>query len=209
MKKTLLFGSALIALASFCQATTLTVATPNDADNLTTLSAHFGTLINFDSLTPFSALAANTYASSGVQSIASNNSSDPLTVYPFSSQSAPNEVSTADFTGGLTITFTRLTNVVGIGVEESDGANVQLIALGATGNTLGSFNEIVPIGGPTPDNAYYILQDPTSDIRSLEVVSSGVFGVDDVQYGPEPMSFLLAGTGLSLLVFLGLRRRRA
>jgi hypothetical protein len=226
MKKRLLLGStkgalhaapvlraflttAVIAVASVCHATTLTVATPNDADNGTTLSPKFGILINFDNQTPFSTLASNAYASAGVQSIASTQSSNPLTVYPFSSQSAPNYVSTANFGGGMTVTLTNLTNIIGIGVSESDGSPLSLSALGATGNTLGTFNVTVPSGGNTPFNAYYILQDPTNDIKSLQLIAGGQFAVDDIQFAPEPVSFLLGGAGLLLLGLVNLRRRRA
>lgn len=199
----------MFAVGSLCSATTLTVGTPNDADNGTVLSPQFGTLINFDNLTP-GPLAANAYASSGVTSIVSNNSADPATIYPFSSQSAPFFASTADEMGGLKITFSNPNNMVGIGVLESDGATVTLEALGATGNVLGSFNEVVPTTGSTAYNAYYILQDPGSDIQSLEITSAGQFGVDDLQFAtPEPMSFVLGGSGLGLLALLRLRRRRA
>jgi hypothetical protein len=207
MKKRLLLASTVIAFTSLCRATTLTVATPNDADNGTTLSPKFGILINFDSLTPLSTLASNAYASAGVQSIASTQAANPLTVYPFSSQSAPNYVSTANFTGGLTVTLNNLTNIIGIGVSESDGAPLSLAALGATG--LGTFSVTVPLTGNTPFNAYYILQDPTSDIKSLQLIASGQFAVDDIQFAPEPVSFLLAGAGLLLLGCVNLRRRRA
>lgn len=209
MTKKLLVGSALFAIASFCNATTVTVGTPNDADNGTVLSPKFGILINFDNLTPFTTVASNAYASQGVSSIASNNSANPLTAFPFSSQSAPNYVSTASGTGGLTITFTNPTNVAGIGVLESDGGTVTLEALGASNNLLGSFNEVVPTTGNTAYNAYYILQDPTNDIKSFEVISTGTFAVDDLQFAPEPVTFVLGGSGLGLLALLRLRRRRA
>ena len=209
MIKKLLLGSALLGIASLCNATTITVGTPNDADNGTKLSPQFGISINFDNLTPFSAVSSNAYASMGVQSLVSNSSSDPLYVYPYSSQSAPNYLSTQDGLGGLTITFTNLTNIVGIGVLESDGGTVTLEALGASGNMLGSFNEVVSSTGNTPYNAYYILQDPTNDIKSFEITSTGAFAVDDLQFAPEPTSFLLGGAGLGLLGLLRLRRRRA
>jgi hypothetical protein len=212
MKKRLLLASTVIAFTSLCGATTLTVATPNDADNGTTLSPKFGTLINFDSLTAFSTLASNAYASAGVQSIASTQAANPLTVFPFSSQSAPNFVSTANFAGGLSVTLTNLTNMIGIGVSDSDGAPLSLAALGATGNTLGNFSVTVPSTGNTPFNAYYILQDPTSDIKSLQLVAAGQFAVDDIQLAtaaPEPVSFVLAGAGLLLFGCVNLRRRRA
>lgn len=211
MMKTALVAGALLTAATLCQAATVTigVATPNDADNGTKLSPTFGVKVNFDNLTPFSALASNTFASIGITSIASTNPADPLTVFPFSSQSAPNYVATADFMGGLIIKFAVPTNIVGIGVSESDGLNVQISALGASNNVLGTFSETVPTGGNTPDNAYYFLQDTTNAIQSVEVVSSGQFAVDDLQFAPEPISFSLAGAGLLLLGFIRFARSRA
>lgn len=82
IKQALLTG-AMLTPATLCHAITLTVGTPNYTDNGTTLSPQFGILINFDDQTPFSTLASTAYAAKGVQSIASNNSSDPLTVYPY------------------------------------------------------------------------------------------------------------------------------
>lgn len=204
-----LVGSALFALVSLSHATTLVVGTPNDADNGTALSPRFGILINFDDQTPFTALAANAYASSGVQSITSTQSVNPLAVYPFSSQSAPNDVSTTNQFGGLTVTLNSVTNIIGIGVLESDGSPLTIAALGATGNTLGLFSVTVPSTGNTPDNAYYILEDPTNDIKSLQLISGGQFAVDDIQFAPEPVSFALAGAGLVLLGLVRARRNKA
>jgi hypothetical protein len=209
MIKQALLAGAMLTAATLCSATTLTVGTPNFIDNGTTLSPRFGTLINFDNLTPGNAVASNAYAASGVQSITSNNSADPLLANAISSQSPPIFVATANFMGGLTITFNNPTNIVGIGILESDSATDTLSALGVNGNTVGSFNEVVSTGGATPNNAYYILQDPTQDIKSLEVVSAGQFGVDDVQFAPEPISFVLAGSGLAALALLRRRRSRA
>ncbi|MBV8895710.1 MAG: hypothetical protein JO051_04295 [Acidobacteriaceae bacterium] len=205
MKRIFLIGTALFALVSLSQATTLVVGTPNDADNGTVLAPRFGVLINFDDLTPFTSVASNAYASSGVQSITSTQATNPLLVYPFSSQSAPNYVSTTNQFGGLTVTLYSPTNIMGIGVLESDGSPLSIAALGATGNTLGIFSVTVPTTGNTPYNAYYILEDPTNDIKSLQLISGGQFGVDDLQFAPEPISFALAGAGL---VVLGLARAR-
>ena len=208
MKRIFLIGTALFALVSLSQATTLVVGTPNDADNGTVLAPRFGVLINFDDLTPFTSVASNAYASSGVQSITSTQATNPLLVYPFSSQSAPNYVSTTNQFGGLTVTLNSLTNILGIGVLESDGSPLSIAALGATGNTLGIFSVTVPTTGNTPYNAYYILEDATNDIKSLQLISGGQFGVDDLQFAPEPISFALAGAGLALLGLARARRKR-
>lgn len=211
MKRIFLVGTAVFALVSLGQATKLVVGTPNDADNGTTLSPSFGTLINFDNLTPFTNVASTAYTSSGVQSITSTQTANPLVVFPFSSQSAPNYVSTTNQYGGLTVTLSGLTDSIGIGVLESDGSPLTIAALGASGNTLGLFSVTVPTTGNTPYNAYYILDDPTYDIKSLQLISGGQFGADDLQFAaaPEPVSFALAGAGLVLLGLMRVRRNKA
>ncbi len=208
MNKTLFLTTALAISACLCHATTLTVASPNDnnyaGDNL---SPRFGTYINFDNLTPFSQVATDTYAAQGVQSISSN-TSNPLFAYPYSSQSAPNYLSTAlALTGGLTIALDRTVNIIGIGILESDGFSDTLKALGATGNVLGSYSVTVPGTGNTPFNAYYVISDTTEDIKSLVISSAnGSFGVDDLQFAPEPLNVALVAVGGLLL--LGLARIR-
>ncbi len=210
MKKTLLLNATLIVSACFCQGATLTVGSPN-FNPLTgvTLSPTFGASINFDNLPAFGTVAANAYAAKGVQSITSNTANDPLIAYPFSLQSAPNELTTSSgeaggITGGITITFSSPVNIVGIGVRESDGQPDTLTVLGASGNVLATFTETVPGSSPTPFNAYYIINDTTNDIRSLAISSAtGNFGVDDLQFAPEPLNLLLVAGGL---LFLGLVR---
>lgn len=210
MKKTLLLCSALAVSASLSYATTLTVGSPNDNNYAgDALSPRFGVYINFDNLTPYSQVAPGAYASTGVQSIASNNASDPLVAYPYSSQSAPNFISTQDGYGGITITLDNLVNIIGIGILESDGASDTLEALGATGNVLGSFSVTVPTSGSTPFNAYYVLEDTSQDIKSLVISSSaGNFGVDDLQFAPEPFDLSLVGGGLLLLGLLRARKTK-
>ena len=208
MKKKFFLTTALAFSACLCQATTLTVGSPNDNNYAgDTLSPRFGTLINFDNLTPYTTVASNAYASLGVSSLTSNSASDPLYVYPYSSQSAPNFLSTEDGSGGLTITFANSVNVVGIGILAGDGNPEVLEALGATGNILGSYTETVSVSGKTPANAYYVISDTTSDIKSLMITSAaGTFGVDDLQFAPEPLNLALVGVGGLLL--LGLARVR-
>lgn len=211
MKKLFFLGVALPISACLCGATTLTVGSPNynnTAGNI--LSPRFGTYISFDNLTPNTPLAANAYASMGVLSITSNNSSDPLWAYPDSSQSAPNYVSTQDSLGGLTITLSNTVATIGIGVLAGDGNPETLTALGATGNVLGTFSEIVPINGNTPFNAYYVIADTSADIKSLVISSAaGFFGVDDLQVAtPEPMNLALVAGG-ALLVGLSMLCKKA
>ena len=209
MKKTFFLTTALAISACLCQATTISVASPNDNNYAgDVLSPRFGTYINFDSLTPFSTVATNAFAAQGVQSISSNTSSNPLIAYPYSSQSAPNYLSTAStVTGGITITLSNMVNIIGIGVLASDGNPEILTALGANGTVLGSYSETVPSTGKTPLNAYYVLTDTTMDIKSLVISSTnGSFAIDDLQFAPEPLNVALVGGGL--LAMLGLARIR-
>lgn len=213
MKRTFFLTSALAISAFFCQATTLITGSPNDnnyaGDNL---SPRFGTYIDFDNLTPFSQVATNAYVAEGVQSISSKSGSNPLLAVPYSSQSAPNYLTTASGmnggpTGGITITLSNLVNIIGIGVLESDGYSDTLEALGATGNILGSYTVTVPSTGNTPFNAYYVITDTSTDIKSLVISSaSGNFGIDDLQFAPEPLNMGLIAVGGILL--LGLARLR-
>ncbi len=216
MKKTLLLNAALIISACFCQGATLTLGSPN-FNPLTgvTLSPRFGTYINFDNLLPFSTVGANAYAARGVQSITSNTANDPLIANPLSPQSAPNLLETASAvaggaTGGITFTFNRLVNIVGIGVNETDGLPDTLTLLGASGNVLASFTQTVAASSPTQFNAYYVITDTTEDIRSLVISSAaGNFGVDDLQFAPEPLNLTLVAGGLLLLGLFKARKMKA
>ncbi len=218
MKKTLLLNAALMVSACFCQGATLTVGSPSfNPLNDVNLSPTFGTYINFDNLAEFGTVAANAYAARGVQSITSNTANNPLVAYPFSFQSAPNELTTSSgvaggATGGITITFSNLVNIVGIGVEESDGLPDTLTVLGASGNVLASFTETVALSSPTPFNAYYVISDTTNDIRSLVISSAaGNFGVDDLQFAsvPEPLNLTMVAGGLLLLGLVKARKMKA
>ena len=210
MKKISLLSIVFIASVSLSQATTLITGSPND-NNVAgaTLNVHTGSiLVNFDNLTPFSTLASNALTSSGIQSIASTSSSNPLEVFPYSSQSAPNYVSTQSGTGGILITLASLTNNVGIGILESDGLSDTIEALGASNNVLASYTVTVPLSGKTPYNGYWALVDPTQDIKAFEIISSGQFGIDDLQFAPEPGNLLLIATGAIFLAVVCLRRKR-
>jgi len=218
MKKRLLLSAALMVSACFCQGATLTIGSPNfNPLNGVTLSPSFGTYIDFDNLAEFGTVAANAYAARGVQSITSNTANNPLIAYPFSFQSAPNELTTSSgvaggVTGGITFTFNNPVNVVGIGVEESDGLPDTLTVLGASGNVVASFTETVPLSSPTPFNAYYVISDTTNDIRSLVISSAaGNFGADDLQFAavPEPSDLTLVAGGLLLLALVRGRKMKA
>jgi hypothetical protein len=118
-----------------------------------------------------------------------------------SDQSPPNYLSTGpsdNYAGNITFTFTSPTSRVGIGISEDGVTPVTLTAYGAAGNVLGSFTQTV---SPTTFNAYYVLSDPTFDIKSFSVSASQNLAIDDVQFAvaPEPASSALAGAALILL----------
>ena len=210
MKKLFLLSTLSIAFVTLAQATTLVTGSPND-NNVAgaTLTVHTGTtLVNFDNLTPLSTVASNALASFGVQSITSTSTSNPLEAFPFSSQSAPNYISTQSGTGGILISFTHPTNNVGIGILESDGVSDTIEALDASNNILGSFTVTVPTTGKTPYNGYWALVDPTQDIKSFEILSTGKFGIDDLQFAPEPANLFLAGAGVLFLAAFACWRRK-
>lgn len=205
--KFLCFCAALCALPHLASASTITTGTPNFFG--AGLSPTFGTLVNFDSLTPMSTVSSGAFTSVGIQSIVNNPGTVPLIALPFSQQSPPNELSTGvadNYAGDITITFGGLSNEVGVGIAEDGTTPTTLTVLGTSGNVLGSFVETVP---STTFNAYYVISDPTFDINALEINASQNLAIDDVQFTlvPEPASLLLAAVGLTLLA--GFRRRKS
>ena len=194
-------GALVFVLALPGFATTITVGTPNTFG--TGLTPTFGTIVNFDSLTPMSAFAASTYSSLGIASISNAPASDPLLVLPFSPQTPPNYLSTGasdNYAGNITFSFTSPTNMAGFGISEDGTTPVTFTAFGVAGNVLGTFTETVP---SATFNAYYVLTDPSFDIKSISVSAARNLGIDDVQFStvPEPstVSLLTAGMGFLLL----------
>lgn len=200
-------GALVFVLAIPGFATTITVGTSNTFGSA--LTPTFGALVNFDELTPMSTFNPSTYSSMGVASI--SNSGSPLLVLPFSSQTPPNYLSTGagdNYAGNVTFTFTNLTSMAGFGISEDGATPVTLTAFGANGNVLGTFTETVP---STTFNAYYIVSDPSFDIKSISVSAAQNLGIDDVQFStvPEPSTTDLLIAGITCLVFSAARRRRS
>lgn len=206
MKKSLLLCTGLAFVACISHAATLTTGSPNDNNYAgAKLTPAFGTYINFDNLNPFSQVASDAYSPLGVQSMSSNDATDPLVVIPYSAQSSPNYLSTTSGTGGLTITLSKMVNIIGIGLLQSDGVSDTLQALDGMGNILGSYTVTVPLDGNTPFNNYYVINDSSEDIKSLIISSSGSFAVDDLQFAPEPLNVILVPVGL---ILFGLASRK-
>jgi hypothetical protein len=203
------FGAALNA------ATVLIPGTPNSSDNSTGtptgLSPKFGTLINFDNLTPNSVLSPTAYTALGVNSIAAINSTVALSAVPYSGQSQPNYIGPADFSNiDILISLGQTTSEIGIGLLAGSSNSFTLIALGTTNNVLGNYTVTVPSTGVTAFNGYYAIQDSNSGIKSLEVIGNG--GIDDLQFNaaavPEPASYAFASLGLALVSGAAFLRRK-
>ncbi len=186
-------------------AATLIIGSPNSSDNTTGtptgLSPTFGTLLNFDELTPNSPLSASSYAASGVTSITAINGTTAPAVVPYSGQSQPNYIGALDFSNiDILITLTQPTSGIGVGLLAGSSNNFTLRALGGSNNLLGSYSVTVPSNGLSAFNAYYVITDTAATIKTLEIAGNG--GIDDVQFLsgsasiPEPASFALLGAGL-------------
>jgi len=200
--------AAAFALSCSASASSITIGTPNFFGS--GLSPTFGTLVNFDSLAPFSTVSSDAFTSVGVSSITNDPSTNDLTVEPFSEQSPPNYLTTTDPNGAgdIDFTFTNLTNEVGIGIAEDGTTQATLTVFGATGNILGSFVETVP---SSTFNAYYVITDPTADIKSFSINATQNLAIDDLQFvpTPEPAGMSVATVGAALLAVLIRRRKQA
>ena len=215
-----LCGSFLLLTSVIAQAgPVLVVGAPSDSYNspaVTKPSPNLGgTLINFESLTPFATFS--TYSSQGVSLF----SPDGLVVYPFSTQSGPNELFDASANGSADISVNLAVGsaYIGVGIADSDIAasgnpvTITLQPLGAGGVSLGSsFAVTIPETGSNPGNAYYVVKDTTSDIFGLQITQpvgdanfSGL-AIDDVQLAPEPSSFALLIGGVAILGWRGRRK---
>ncbi len=203
-KTCLCLCATMCALPYFASASSISVATPNFFG--AGLSPTFGTLVTFDSLTPFASVNSDAFTSDGVESVV-NNGPDQLIALPFSQQSPPNELSTtsADYAGDITFTFSNPTNEVGIGIAEDGTTPATLTVFDASGNSLGSFVETV---SDTTFNGYYVISDGTDDIKSFSIDAAQNLAVDDLQFvpTPEPASVSFAVAGLVLLA--GIWRRK-
>lgn len=214
-----LFGASGLCLlaAVLSSAATLITGSPNTSDNSTGtptgLSPRFGTLLNFDELTPNSALNPSTYTSVGISFIAATNGTTALSAVPFSGQSQPNYIGPLNFSNvDILIMLAQPTSEIGLGLLAGSSNSFTLRALDTSNNVIGSYSVSVPTDGVSAFNAYYAIQDAAATIKSLQIVGSG--GIDDVQFlsasasAPEPASFALLGAG-----FIGLgvfsRRRKA
>lgn len=218
MKRTILLCNAMLACSLFANASpTLITGTPGNSQLATPTgpSLNFGAIINFDSLTPNTALNPAQFAAQGVTSISSP---DGLTVVPYSTQSFPNEVfdNGAGGVADISIKLATGTNEIGIGIADSDPVSITLQALGLNGAALGSaFSVTVPTNTINPYNGYYAISDTGYLIGGLQILQTSAnanysgLAIDDLQVAPtpEPASFVLAGAGLLAGAFMRFRRK--
>lgn len=222
MKANLFIFASILAVVSANAAPVLGTGTPANSYNSppTGVSPSFGTLYNFDSLTPLSAFSPATYAAQGV----TISSPDGLIVYPYSTQSGPNELFDNSAAGTANISINTFgSKEIGIGIADSDitaaGApvTVYLQALNASGVGFGTlFAVTLPTGGSNPGNAYFTLSDTSYDIYGLQITQpvgnaslySGL-AIDDLQIAPtpEPATFALLGISTLIAGAVGLRKR--
>jgi hypothetical protein len=194
----------------------LVVGTPGD-DLLSTPTGPspnlHGTLLNFDSLTPFNTYS--TYTSGGV----SISSPDGLVVYPYSTQSGPNELfdNSAEGSASIDISLTQASYDIGIGIADSDPVSITIQALGLGGVDLGSpFTENLATTENliNTGNGYYVVESTTPAIYGLQITESAGnpnysgLAIDDVaiDYTPEPPSLVLLATGLVFVSSFGLMK---
>jgi hypothetical protein len=209
----LILSSIALTAASASSAPILGTGTPGNSylPTPTGPSPRFGTLFNFDSLTPFTTFNPSQYAAQGV----TISSPDGLVVYPYSTQSGPNELFDNSSNGSANIKIRTFgTQEIGIGIADSDPVTITLQALNASGTGFGSlFSVTIPTGGSNPGNGYFTISDTGYDIYGLQIEESvgnasySGLAIDDVQVAatPEPATLALFGTGAFLL---GIARRK-
>jgi hypothetical protein len=218
VKLKLMFCALSFSLAATVARATpmITVGTPGDSllSSPSKPSPAFGTLYNFDSLTPFSSYSTYTTGSFSISS------PDGLEVLPYSTQSGPNELydNSVDGSASITLTFTNGEYKVGIGIADSDPVSVTFQPLGSNGLALGSSfteNLLTTESLVNTGNGYYVFTDSGSDIYGLKITESvgnanySGLAIDDLQIAatPEPASIGFLAEGICALgAFASLRR---
>lgn len=215
--KSNILACIVIAAAAACLNASPTLITGTPADSLLSKpsgpSPSFGTLYDFNALTPNTTFNSNTYASSGV----TISSPDGLLVEPYSTQSYPNELydNSGNGTANIAISLTKGTEEIGIGIADSDGVPISIEALNSTGGVLGSiFSVTLPSTTVNAFNGYFAISDTSADIYGLKILQSNAnanssgLAVDDLQVAtPEPATLGFLGLGALVLMSARLRRR--
>jgi hypothetical protein len=213
--------ASILTVVSANAAPVLATGTPGNAyaSTPTGPSPKFGTMYNFDGLTPFT-----TYNSYSASSNVTISSPDGLEVYPYSTQSGPNEMFDTSAAGSANLFIKTFgTEEIGIGIADSDvtvgGApvTVYLQAINSSGVGFGSLFAItLPVDGSNPGNGYFTISDTSYDIYGLQITQpvsnanlySGL-AIDDLQVAPtpEPATFALLGVSVLFAGASWLRKR--
>jgi hypothetical protein len=191
----------------------LITGTPADANLAvpTGPSPGLGGLINFDNVS-----TCSTTCTSLTVGNATFSSPDMLSVIPFSTQTAPNELfdNGPGGTANLIIRLTGGVQQIGVGIADSDPFTVHLQALNSAGVGFGSvFNLTIPENTVNPGNGYFVVSDTTADIFGLQITQSvsnannSGLAIDDVQSTPEPASWMLLASGVALFACMRMRKR--
>jgi hypothetical protein len=230
-----LCGSLVVLTAVAAQASPVLVTGAPADSFLSTPTAPFptaGTLLNFNSISTSSncdsfaegcpTFNPSTFAPDGV----TISSPDGLLVYPFSVQTAPNELfdDSSNGSANITIDVTAGTSEIGVGLSDfdtvdnlgTDGVTIFLQPLNNAGGDLGpDFPVTLPTEGTLAGQGYFIVEDTTADIYGLQITQpvgnanfSGLALADvETTTTPEPSSALLLTAGVALLGFFRLRKR--
>ncbi len=144
---------SVVSISAAIAAPTLHTGTPAGFTTfMTTPSPRFGVLVNFDDPATVAdtnggsfALPGNWYSSSGIASITAVAGA---LVIPYGDQSAPDYLTTGSGNGtaSITIDLNKATNIIGIGLADSDGVPITLIALRAGNTPLASQAVTLPTG---------------------------------------------------------------
>lgn len=171
--------------------------------------------------------SSSQYASQGV----TISSPDGLLIYPFSDQTAggielfdPGATSpstcisagTCDGTANITIGLTGGVEQLAVGLSDfDDPVDLTLNVLGAGGAVLDSMNvsTSVEAATATTGQTYFVAEDTTAGIYGLQITQTEVtdgsgLALAEVEYSPEPSTFmLLIGGGMAMFGAARLRKK--
>jgi len=144
-------------------------------------------------------------------------------VYPYSTESGPNELfdNSVDGSADIDIDYAPGATAIGVGIADSDitaggsPVTIYLQALNSSGAGFGTlFSVTLPETDPNPGNGYFVIEDTTPDIYGVQITqpvgNSALYSglaIDDVQVAPEPSSFVLLTAAAALFGAFRMRQR--